>query len=1029
MIKIISIIILIFIFVFVLFTLRNQIKDSFILIQTKKFAVYAQFKNEGHVINEWIEHYLKEGADHIFLVDNGSTDNYKIEPKFNNNVTLIYNDKKHAQVELGEKYLKEHIRGKFKWVLVVDLDEFLFTKNYPSIRDYINKMEIENQHITCITVPWTMFGSSGHEKQPKSVVDNFLYRDAIDTTFQEGRYAKSLFQSYHKFDIHVPFNVNKKNTTLNFIPNQKSMPTIPKDIKIQENELQLNHYAVQSKDFFRNVKMTRGDIHSEKNENVRTLDYFKKYDKNEHFDNLLSTKRKKKSKIYLVMCRYKENLDYITKNPNIFDNFDKIIIYNKGNNDINIKDKKIEIIPSENLGNAEESYFKFIIDNYNLENVVVLFSSASFYEYKHDYKKNQFQFVLDRLLLTQNSIVPIHLEKNQSMKNFTLSIYNIFALNRNVLLTKSDIRPYSNWVENVLNISYKDVHYYSLYGIFAIHSSHWKNRSIDFYKKIHSSLYVKHPEVGHYIERGISYIFKLPNENLVYLNHENIFKIHKHLEFVKVSQETNKIKEIVKQFTGNENFSYSSLASRTSNVIKKGNIFIKQIHKTNSKFSVYEREKYIATLLKDYKWFPSLLYFDDKNKILVFKNVGNPIDKNNLPDDFFLQFDNILTDLKKLNIQHNDIKMEEILIDNEKNIYLSDFGWASINGNLNCGLNIWGGSNTEKPGGYHDDETFLSRNFNYRIHSETHLLIDWTNHFTNIQNYFPKNLKIIHKIKVDKLLNKKQVMSNFYRIPVDDFRGSTDFTIYIIKDTIPIYNMRKTSKGHRKVNISIFDLKIKLREITGGYKIHATDNIQETKDNLKVLGLYDKYYNQKNFNSLKDVFRELNKYSDLKWVVMRNFEGMPDKIHIDEHLDVDLLVNDYYLVKRILDSSSATDNRYEDGHYRILNYVLINNKKILFDFRSIGDNYYDKKFQEEILDSRIKHPNEFYIPNKEMHLYSLIYHAIIHKKNISNSYIKVMKNYGIRDFNKNNLKKKLDEFMKKKNYDYCKPELSVGFFR
>ena len=269
--------------------------------------------------------------------------------------------------------------------MVVDLDEFLFTKNYPTIRDYINKMEIENPHITCITVPWTMFGSSGHEKQPKSVVDNFLYRDAIDTTFQEGRYAKSLFQSSHKFNIHIPSNVNNKNTTLNFIPNQKSMPTIPKNIKIQENELQLNHYAIQSKDFFRNVKMTRGSASTNKNDKVRTWDYFKKYDKNQHFDNLLSAKRKKKSKIYLVMCRYKENLDYITQNPIIFDNFDKIIIYNKGNNDINIKDKKIEIIPSNNLGNAEETYFRFIIDNYNLENVVVLFSSASFYKYKNIY--------------------------------------------------------------------------------------------------------------------------------------------------------------------------------------------------------------------------------------------------------------------------------------------------------------------------------------------------------------------------------------------------------------------------------------------------------------------------------------------------------------------------------------------------------------------------------------------------------------------------------------------------------------------
>ena len=37
----------------------------------------------------------------------------------------------------------------------------------------------------------------------------------------------------------------------------------------------------------------------------------------------------------------------------------------------------------------------------------------------------------------------------------------------------------------------------------------------------------------------------------------------------------------------------------------------------------------------------------------------------------------------------------------------------------------------------------------------------------------------------------------------------------------------------------MFDLKKSLRKITGGCKIYATDNIQETKDNLKVLGLFD----------------------------------------------------------------------------------------------------------------------------------------------------------------------------------------------
>ena len=58
------------------------------------------------------------------------------------------------------------------------------------------------------------------------------------------------------------------------------------------------------------------------------------------------------------------------------------------------------------------------------------------------------------------------------------------------------------------------------------------------------------------------------------------------------------------------------------------------------------------------------------------------------------------------------------------------------------------------------------------------------------------------------------------------------------------------------VNVNIFDFKMSLRE--KGHRVHATDNIQETKDNLKVLSLFDKYYMEKKFDSLQDVFHELN---------------------------------------------------------------------------------------------------------------------------------------------------------------------------
>ena len=40
----------------------------------------------------------------------------------------------------------------------------------------------------------------------------------------------------------------------------------------------LNHYAIQSKEFFKKVKMTRGAADTIKHNHVRDLNYFKRYD-------------------------------------------------------------------------------------------------------------------------------------------------------------------------------------------------------------------------------------------------------------------------------------------------------------------------------------------------------------------------------------------------------------------------------------------------------------------------------------------------------------------------------------------------------------------------------------------------------------------------------------------------------------------------------------------------------------------------------------------------------------------------------
>ena len=474
--------------------------------------------------------------------------------------------------------------------------------------------------------------------------------------------------------------------------------------------------------------------------------------------------------------------------------------------------------------------------------------------------------------------------------------------------------------------------------------------------------------------------------------------------------------------------------------ISKDKKYIKKVVNKYKEYDVVKREIYILKLLNkhNYKWVPKIISFN--NNEIVSTYCGEEVNSDNIPHDYLTQINSILIDLKKHKIKHNDIKINEILIKDNK-IHLCDFGWASINDDFSLGINI---SKIKKPYRIIKDSNIintLDKIFKKKKHNlyrkesfvgnnnynkELHIIIDWKQKYK--KDYIFKKIKdnklSLHKfIEHKKLNDKATIMSKFYNMSVDDFRGETTFNIYLLNDYNPIYKLRNTSKGKRLVNTKIFDLKKTLRN--NDYSIHGTDNIQETKDNLVDLNLFDKYYEQKRFDSLSHVFEVLNNNSELKWVVMRNFEDMPNNIHIDEHLDVDLLVNDYYLVKRLLDASSATNNRFEDGKHRILNHVIINNKKVLFDFRCIGDNYYDINFQKNMLDTRVKYKN-FYIPNKLNHLYGLIYHAIIHKNKISNSYKKIFTTNNI-SCDKNNLKKLLDNFMNNNNYKYVKPELSVGF--
>ena len=53
-------------------------------------SVVSIFKNESMILEEWINHYIKESVQHFYLVNNGSDDNFMpIINKYKNYITLV----------------------------------------------------------------------------------------------------------------------------------------------------------------------------------------------------------------------------------------------------------------------------------------------------------------------------------------------------------------------------------------------------------------------------------------------------------------------------------------------------------------------------------------------------------------------------------------------------------------------------------------------------------------------------------------------------------------------------------------------------------------------------------------------------------------------------------------------------------------------------------------------------------------------------------------------------------------------------
>ena len=147
-------------------------------------AILTCFKNESHILQEWIEHYKNRGIEHIYMINDFSTDNYLEEIKFYIDigfVTLFKSDivteKTGRQIILYNKYFTDIVKSlKHKWFFVLDMDEFLYSPNEINLNKVLEKYDDYSQ----LHIGWHNFGRNSHIEQPDNVVYNFTKRDIYD---------------------------------------------------------------------------------------------------------------------------------------------------------------------------------------------------------------------------------------------------------------------------------------------------------------------------------------------------------------------------------------------------------------------------------------------------------------------------------------------------------------------------------------------------------------------------------------------------------------------------------------------------------------------------------------------------------------------------------------------------------------------------------------------------------------------------------------------------------------------------------
>lgn len=221
----------------------------------KYLCVLAMFKNETHILEEWIQHYLWQGVDKFYLFDHNSTDNpLTILQKYIDNGLVVYNkitnteyhNKMQSQLyNQYSRFLKENHRT--VWLIITDIDEFWYGHTKP-----LRQILYYHEDYKVLYCNWKMFGPNNHIHKPDQFRLNLIYRLHDHDPSTESEYTKYILN----LDNWNPTETLFIHSAIKDRGRGPNNTNLLLHEKIINDDCSLNHYQYSSQDYY-NIKLQR----------------------------------------------------------------------------------------------------------------------------------------------------------------------------------------------------------------------------------------------------------------------------------------------------------------------------------------------------------------------------------------------------------------------------------------------------------------------------------------------------------------------------------------------------------------------------------------------------------------------------------------------------------------------------------------------------------------------------------------------------------------------------------------------------